>query len=168
MGKQKKSAGPAIAIRGSGEVLGLTFRGVGAGLFAYAATVPIPGKLLLDWVGLQARQYCSTTDLYRLYLSLGNVASPSMPDLHAGEKVFPHLATEPGFEWVVCFGIPSGVPGFDVGKVIAMNGRRFMAAFYNTSAGAGMFHVLLGVHRVVGGEARSGGRFMGGEHFEWR
>lgn len=168
MGDEGKVGGRAIVLRSSATIVGMNWYDVAGLATVFSGTVPIAGKVCLEWLSFNGGAIGTYLKLCWLQLAIASEVPVFQSDLDAGEQVFPHMSSVVGAESRLSFRIAYYPEVFRLGMGISMNGRRFVAGFYNGGANAASVQMTLGLTRVVGGEVGSGVQFLSGERLEWR
>jgi hypothetical protein len=156
-----------IALRSTGTLVAVDFASVGSGAVKYGRTVPIPGSVLIEHIQLVGPA-ASYPNLHEFQFGIGEVGATSDAEMNAFEPLFPGLRTGSlGNNWLLSY-YPTIEGGFRVGRVVAMDGRRFMVRVRNRRSVAVSLAARFLLFAVVGGEPRAGSRFLSGNWLEER
>ena len=163
MGEENQGVGEAIVLRSSGTIMGLSFMAVSGSNWAWAGSVPIAGRVMLDWVMIMSRLITGYMGLVSLDLRVASEVPTSVMDVRAADPLFPHASTVWDYRTFLHFAAPYFAYQLPVGKLIAMEGRRLIGAVFNPTIQQADIHVYFGLHGVEGGEGGPGIGFLAGE-----
>lgn len=153
----------AVGLKGSSTLVGLHFESIATTALGLAGSVPIAGKVALEFVKIGFRDSAVLEDPHRFQLALASGIPANQAALDSGEQLFPQASSAAGSK--ACVMVFSSSEGFfvPVTTVVQLNGRRIVCGWYNGATTTGDAYVLLGVHRVLGGAGGGDPSFLSGE-----
>ena len=156
-------ADAAVGLRGSSTVIGLHWQSVAAGVSGFVGSLPIAGKVRLEQLYWVQAQSADPEDPHRLQIGLGSDVPTTQAELDAAEPMFPQASQLFATRYSLLMCSVRRQLVLPVSTIVKMNGRRFVAGFYNGAAGVTDVYVALVVHRVVGGAGGGDPSFLMGE-----
>ena len=155
----------AEALISSSTIVGLHFSAIPSTGNGFVGSAPVPGKVELEGIVFSVQGVPAAEDPHRFQLAIASEVPSNQEDVDAGDQLFPRASqlAESRHDIVVAW----GDAGFflPVGSIVHLNGRRFIARWFNgnvLSAGGDAYLGIV-VHGVSGGTGASMAGFLEGE-----